>query len=103
MKLVFAKPAERDLKSIIDYIAMDNPVAAEKTYRSIVAVAERLRTYPQMGRPGRVPDTREFSVPSLPYLVVYEVGAEALTILAAFHTARDIARAMAERISEPRQ
>ena len=33
----------------------------------------------------------------LPYIVVYEVSAEAVTVLAVFHGARDLARAMAER------
>ena len=94
-RLVFAKAAERDLNDIIDYIGLDNPGAAEKVYRSIVATAERLPSHPEMGRPGRITGTREFSVPSLPYLIVYEVGAESLTILAVFHTARDLARTLA--------
>jgi toxin ParE1/3/4 len=99
MRLVFAEPAERDLDSIIDYIALDNPNAAEKVYRAIVA-ARRLADFPGMGRPGRLPGTREFSVSSLPYLIVYEVGAEVVTIIAVFHTSRDLARALAERRSE---
>lgn len=39
-------------------------------------------------------------MPSLPYLIVYEVGADVVTVLAVFHTARDLARALAERRSE---
>jgi toxin ParE1/3/4 len=97
MRLVFAEPAGRDLDSIIDYIALDNPRPAEKVYRAIRTAAERLSRFPEMGRPGRLPGTREFPVSSLPYLLVYEVGAEVLTILAVFHTARDLARALAER------
>jgi toxin ParE1/3/4 len=100
MRLVFAEPAERDLNSIIDYIALDNPVAAEKVYRAIVATAERLLNFPEIGRPGRIEGTREFPVSSLPYLVVYEVGSEAVTILAVFHTARHLAQALTERRNE---
>jgi toxin ParE1/3/4 len=100
MRLVFAEPAERDLDSIIDYIALDNPGAAEKVYRAIIAAAERLTDFPEIGRPGRVPDTRELSVPSLPYLLVYEVGADVVAILAVFHTTRELARALAERKAE---
>lgn len=100
MRLVFAEPAERDLGSIIDYIALDDPNAAEQVYRAIVATAQRLTAFPEMGRPGRLPDTREIPVSSLPFLIVYEVGADFVTILAVFHTARDLARALAERKSE---
>ena len=100
MRLVFAEPAERDLDSIIDYIALDNPKAAEKVYRTIIAAARRLTKFPTMGRPGRLQETREFSLPSLPYMMVYQVGTEAVTILAVFHTSRDLARALIERQSE---
>jgi toxin ParE1/3/4 len=99
MRLVFAEPAERDLRRIVDYIALDNPSAAENVYRAIIAAAERLTNFPEMGRSGRLADTREFPVSSLPYLIVYEVSAEVVTVLAVFHTSRDLARALIERKS----
>jgi toxin ParE1/3/4 len=98
-RLVFAEPAERDLGGIIDYIALNNLTAAENVYRAIVA-AERLADFPEMGRAGRLPDTRELPVAGLSYLIVYEVGAGVVTILAVFHTSRDLARAMVERRSQ---
>ncbi len=101
MVVVFAEPAERDLANIIDYIALDNPTAAERVYRAVVSTAGRLGHFPEMGRPGRLSGTREFSVSSLPYLMVYAVGADVVTIVAVFHTSRDLARAFAERKSEP--
>ncbi|MDO5631626.1 MAG: type II toxin-antitoxin system RelE/ParE family toxin [Paracoccus sp. (in: a-proteobacteria)] len=97
-KLVIAEPAARDLEEIVDYIALDNPVAAEGVYRGIVAVASKLPQFPALGRPGRHPDTRELSVSGLPYLIVYEVSAEMVTIVAVFHTARDLVRALRERM-----
>lgn len=99
-RLVIAEPAARDLEDIVDYIARDNPVVAEGVYRGIVAAAQRLPQFPALGRPGRHPETRELSVSGLPYLIVYEVGTEVVTILAVFHTARDFARALRERISK---
>jgi len=101
-RLVFAEPAADDLAGIISYIALDNPGAAEKVYRAIVATAHRLSRFPEIGRPGRLPGTREFPVTSLPYLIVYQVGTEAITILAVFHTSRDLARALSERKSQHR-
>jgi len=99
-RLVFAEPAAHDLDSIIDHIALDNPPAAEKVYRSIVEAADRLRRFPELGRPGRLPRTRELSLSGLPYLVVYEADADTVTVLAVFHASRDLARALAERLQE---
>ncbi|OWJ72010.1 type II toxin-antitoxin system mRNA interferase toxin, RelE/StbE family [Haematobacter missouriensis] len=94
-----AEPAAHDLEGIVDYIALDNPIAAEGVYRGIVAAAQKLPQFPALGRPGRHPETRELSVSGLPYLIVYEVSAETVTILAVFHTSRDLAQAMQERVS----
>jgi toxin ParE1/3/4 len=47
--------AARDLDDFIDYIALDNPPAAEKVYRAIVAAAERLQDFPEIGHAGRLP------------------------------------------------
>ena len=97
MRVLFAEPAERDLDEIIDFIALDDPRAAEKVYHTIVATTARLGDFPNIGHAGRLPDTRELSVTSLPYVVVYEVADEAITVLAIFHTARDLARAIEAR------
>ena len=102
-RLVVTEPAERDLNDIIDYIAFDNPAAAERVYRSITAGARRLLDPPEIGRVGRLPDTRELSIPSLPYLLVYEVDPDTVTILAVFHTARDLAQALRDRADELRR
>ena len=98
--LVIAEPAAHDLENIVDYIAQDNPSAAENTYRAIVRAAEKLPAFPAMGRAGRHPETRELSIPDLPYLIVYEVGAEEVTILAVFHTSRNLVQVLRERLRE---
>lgn len=99
-QLVIAAPAARDLEQIVDYIALDNPIAAERVYRGIVQSVQQLSEFPSMGRPGRHPETRELSVVELPYLIVYEVRAEVVIILAVFHTARDLPRALHERMTD---
>lgn len=100
MRLVFAEPAARDLDAIIDSIALDSPAAAQKVFRAVVATCKRLGEFPGLGHAGLLPATREFSVAGLPYLIVYEVYADTLTILAVFHGAQDLTRALAERRSE---
>jgi len=97
MQLVFAQTARQDLRDIIDYIALENPAAAEKVFRAIVAVTRQLVDFPELGHAGRLPDTRELAVAGLPYLIVYQVARNAVTIIAVFHGARDLVRALAER------
>lgn len=97
-RLVIAEPAAADLEKIVAYIALDNPTAAEVVYQEIVRTVQRLSHFPALGRPGRHPETRELSTSRLPYLIVYEVSAEMVTILAVFHTSRNLAQALKERI-----
>lgn len=97
MRVTYASAARRDLDAIVDYISLEDRAAAERVFYAISDSVSRLGDYPNMGHVGRVPDTRELSVTGLPYIVVYEVSAEAVTVLAVFHGARDLARAMAER------
>jgi toxin ParE1/3/4 len=97
MRLIFTDPAARDLDDIIDYIAADDPAAAEGVYRSIVAATGRLKDFPDIGHVGRLPGTRELSISSLPYIVAYQRDAQAVTILAIFHAARDIRSTIRDR------
>jgi toxin ParE1/3/4 len=43
---------------------------------------------PHMGRPGRVPGTRELVVTRTPYIVPYRVRGDTLEILRVYHGAR---------------
>ncbi|WP_445679695.1 type II toxin-antitoxin system RelE/ParE family toxin [Radicibacter daui] len=100
MRLLFADPAANDLADIIDDIALDNPPAAERIFRAISDTAQRLIRFPDSGRPGRLAGTREIPVPDLPYLVVYQAIEDTVTVLAVFHGARDLAKALDERRQE---
>jgi toxin ParE1/3/4 len=100
LRLLFTRAATADLELIADFIAVDSPRSAEAVYWAIVRCAEGLSDFPSMGRSGRLPDTRELVVPSLPYLIIYRVDAEAITVLAVLHASRDIRQAFASRPSE---
>jgi toxin ParE1/3/4 len=41
-----------------------------------------------MGRPGRVPGTREFVIPRTPHIVPYRLQGESIQILRVYHGAR---------------
>jgi toxin ParE1/3/4 len=53
--------------------------------REAVAI---LRDYPAAGRPGRVPNTRELTITSTPYILPYRVRGEMVEILRVLHGAR---------------
>lgn len=102
MRLIYTDPAERDLLGILQWISLDSPSAAEGVYIAIVAMAERLREFPNIGRRGRLAGTRELVVPSLPYVLVYQADADVITVLAVFHAARDLNAALSNRKPDPK-
>ena len=54
----------------------------------IVTSVEPLAAHPALGRPGRVPGTRELIASATPYLVPYRVRGESVEILRVFLGAR---------------
>lgn len=100
MRLVITDPAADDLESIVDYFAADNPPAAENVANAVDATIRHLCDFPEMGHAGYLPATRQFVVPGLPYVIVYQVATDTLTVLAVFHGARDLARALRERVGK---
>ncbi len=49
--------------------------------------AARLAEHPKLGKPGKIPGTREL-IPHERYRLVYEIDGETLWLLALVHTAR---------------
>jgi toxin ParE1/3/4 len=89
MKIVWSPEAIQDLISLRAYIAEENPAAARRiVLRVLHDVEHLLADNPQMGRPGRVPGTRELVVPRTPYIVPYRVQRATIQILRVFHGAR---------------
>jgi toxin ParE1/3/4 len=79
--------ARADLLAIFDYIADDNPDAAQRLKDEIEVKVAKLPDHPKLHRPGRVAGTREIVVrPN--YLVIYTENAEVVTILRVLHAAQ---------------
>ena len=89
MNAVWSPEAIADLLEIRKYIAENDPSAAQQIVLQIVdAVETRLVTRPEIGRPGRVPGTRELVVPRTPFIIPYRVKNNAVQILRVYHAAR---------------
>lgn len=60
-------------------------------YKSAFQHAELLQSFPGIGRAGLVPGTLEWTVPRLPYALVYELDGvrDQVTVIAVFHGAQD--------------
>ena len=76
------------MAAIKQYIAADNPIAAEQVVTYIIATADSLSAFPLLGRMGRKAGTRELVVPQYPYLLVYRLTASKVTILTVAHQSR---------------
>ena len=82
--------AARDLEAIGDYIARHNSGAAQETIRQICSVTQIWSHTLNLGRPGRVPNTRELVVGSTPFIVGDRVVDDRVDILAVFHNTRNV-------------
>jgi toxin ParE1/3/4 len=89
MNIVWSPEAIQDLISLRTYIAEESPAGARRVVLRILHDIENLLPdSPYMGRPGRVPGTRELVIPRTPYVVPYRVRAGAIQILRVYHAAR---------------
>jgi toxin ParE1/3/4 len=89
MTPVWSPEAIDDLAALRAYIEQDDPAAARRVALHIVRNVETLLPNNlDMGRPGRVPGTRELVIPSTPFIVPYRVVGDTIQVLRIFHGAR---------------
>ena len=85
MTIVWSVRALRHLSRLRDFIARDRPSAAQEIAVTILSSVELLAEQPSLGRPGRLPGTRELVIPGTPYLVPYRVRGSRLEAIAVLH------------------
>ena len=89
MNILWSPEAIEDLTSLRAYIAKDDRAAARGVVLHIMRNIEQLLPdNPQMGRPGRVPGTRELVIPKTPFIVPYRLQRNVIQILRVYHGAR---------------
>jgi len=87
MLIRWTVPAFEDAQNIVRHIRERSPDLAAQVMRSILIAAERLLTFPNLGRPGTVQGTHELVVG--PYVIVYRVRSECIELLRIWHGAQD--------------
>jgi toxin ParE1/3/4 len=90
VKVVWLPSARVNLADAINYIAQENAVAALDQLDEIEQQSDKLVDYPQIGRPGRNPGTRELVVIRTPFILIYRVQehAQQVEILRMLHSAQ---------------
>jgi addiction module RelE/StbE family toxin len=88
MQLKWLRVALRNLEEEASYIAADDPRAARLVVQHILDAVAALVDQPALGRPGRVPGTRELVVAKTRYVIPYRVRRETVEILRVFHTSK---------------
>jgi addiction module RelE/StbE family toxin len=87
MGLLWTADAVRDRDAIYDYVEARSPRAAISLDTLFSQKAADLSRHPAMGRPGRVPGTREL-VAHRNYILIYDSTETEVRILRLLHAAR---------------
>lgn len=87
-RLEFAARAFLHIAAAEEFISRENPAAAQKVVAAIYKTAEKLETFPDLGKPGRVPGTRELPLSKYPYTLVYRIRPNKVIVYAVMHQAR---------------
>ena len=88
MRIRWLRQALANLDEEATFISADDPAAARIVVERILTAVARLADEPAIGRPGRVPGTRELVVGRTRYLVPYRVRGDVVEILRVFHASR---------------
>jgi len=88
LKLEWASPAILDLQAAGKYIAKENNDAAARMAERVKEAVELLSAQPNMGRPGRISETRELVVSGTPFIVIYWVRKGVVQVLRLLHHAQ---------------
>jgi toxin ParE1/3/4 len=80
--------AKENRESQLDYIGERDPGAAIAMGDAIEAAFRNLADYPQIGRPGRVPGSRELVVGGTPFIIAYCLEPDSIVILRLMHGAQ---------------
>ena len=89
MTLRFTPRARDDLRKIMDYIAKENPAAADRVARAIFNTTALIATRPYLGiRNASAPELRSRLVTRYPYRIHYFVEGADVWIVHIRHSAR---------------
>jgi toxin ParE1/3/4 len=89
MEVRWSAPAAKDVERIYQRIREDSPETAREVVKTLYDGCTALKAFPNRGRIGRMKGRRELVFPSLPYIAVYQVKANAVEISRIYHAAQN--------------
>ncbi|MBC7768345.1 MAG: type II toxin-antitoxin system RelE/ParE family toxin [Phycisphaerales bacterium] len=89
LRVVWGRRAATDVDAIVEFIAQDSKPAAKRVALYIRRSARLLQSSPWLGRATQSDETRELILSRYPYVLVYEIGAGEVRILAVFHQSQN--------------
>jgi toxin ParE1/3/4 len=91
VNLVWSNTARNDLKQLRAYIGQDSPIYARQFIQRILARAEALHGFPNLGR--RVPETDRDDIREIVfqgYRIIYQIASDHALVLTVLHGSRDL-------------
>ena len=90
LSIKWTESAWKDLDGITDYLLAEGMAfeAVEEFVTRIFKAPEHFATLAGAGKPGRMPDTREWFVKNTPYALIYTVRDNKVHILRVMHGSR---------------
>ena len=90
MRFRVARRARQELVDILDYTARHNRGAADRLKRQFDVAFGNLKLFPRMGKQIDELPGRPRVVVVEPYLILYEIAADELTVIRVVHGRRDV-------------
>ena len=89
MQVRWTPAAADDLENIANYLFEKTPENAARLIREIYRTPAGLKDFPKRGGVGKKEGTRELVMPSLPYIIVYQVRSNTVYIVRVLHGSQD--------------
>jgi addiction module RelE/StbE family toxin len=102
-RVLWSNIAEKDLRSIIEYIADDNPSNAVKIFKNIKKRAASLYAFPERGR--IVPELRDQGILSYrelvipPWRILYRVSKNEVYVLSVLDSRQNVEDILLKRLT----
>lgn len=90
MQVRWLRKARENLEDAAEYLHKKNPAVASEFVSEVNRLTTLLGSHPDIGRPGRVMNTRELVISPFPFIIPYRVTANEVHILRVFHTRQQL-------------
>jgi len=88
LRVWWTTQARQDRRDLISYVETEGLLIALELDERISQAVSQLQDHPYSGRPGRATGTRELVIVRTPYIAVYVVSEDAVSVVRLIHGAQ---------------